>query len=147
VTYPTTETGRCHITCIMYHNYRQNYRHNYTQLYTIYCIYTLTTPIYSVHIHIFYYGNSFQRSNTAGRCHVIELHKMLLFIYIPYAKEQIWTFNLFYIYADWSFCYLTYNVFSFYGLSYSDTSQEKGLPTTTPSHSQWNSTIQEILCL
>jgi hypothetical protein len=47
---------------------------------------------------------------------VIELHKRRLFIYIPYAKDQIWTFNLVYIYADWSLCYLTYNVFSFYGL-------------------------------
>jgi hypothetical protein len=36
-------------------------------------------------------------------CHVIELDKMRLFIYIPYAKDQIWTFNLFYTYADWSF--------------------------------------------
>jgi hypothetical protein len=53
---------------------------------------------------------------------VIELHKMRLFIYIPYAMDQIWTFNLVYIYADWSFCYLTYNVFFFYGLSYSMTS-------------------------
>jgi hypothetical protein len=59
----------------------------------------------------------------AGRCHtpichVIELDKMRLFIYIPICMDQIWTFNLVYIYADWSFCYLTYNVFSFYGLSY-----------------------------
>jgi hypothetical protein len=32
--------------------------------------------------------------------------------------DQIWTFNLSYIYADWSFCYthLTYNVFSFSGI-------------------------------
>jgi hypothetical protein len=45
---------------------------------------------------------------------------MRLFIYIPYAKDQIWTFNLcwVYTYAEWSFCYLTYNAFSFYGLSY-----------------------------
>jgi hypothetical protein len=34
--------------------------------------------------------------------------------------EQIWTFNLVYTYADWSFC-STYNVFPFYGLSYSMT--------------------------
>jgi hypothetical protein len=34
---------------------------------------------------------------------VIELHKRGLLIYIPYAKDQIWTFNLDYIYADWSF--------------------------------------------
>jgi hypothetical protein len=59
------------------------------------------------------------RLGVQGRCHVIELHKICLFIYIPYAKDQIWTFNLVYIHADWSFCYLTYNVFSFYGLSYS----------------------------
>jgi acetyl esterase/lipase len=30
-----------------------------------------------------------------GRCHVIELDKR---------HHQIWTFNLVYIYADWSFC-------------------------------------------
>jgi hypothetical protein len=30
---------------------------------------------------------------------VIELHKTRIFIYIPYAKDQIWTFNLAYIYA------------------------------------------------
>jgi CRP-like cAMP-binding protein len=36
---------------------------------------------------------------TLGRCHVIELHKRRLFIYIPYAKDQIWTFNLVYIYG------------------------------------------------
>jgi hypothetical protein len=42
--------------------------------------------------------------------------------HIPYAMDQIWTFNLVYIYdiwhmayADWSFC-STYNVFSFYAL-------------------------------
>jgi hypothetical protein len=29
---------------------------------------------------------------------VIELDKRRLFIYIPYAKDQIWTFNLVYIY-------------------------------------------------
>jgi hypothetical protein len=68
-------------------------------------------------------------------CHVIELDKMRLFIYIPYAKDQIWTFNLVYSYPDWSFCYLTYNVFSFYGLSYSmtyDMTPLRGccLPTT-----------------
>jgi hypothetical protein len=34
---------------------------------------------------------------------VIELHKRRLFIYIPYAKYQIWTFNFVYIYADWYF--------------------------------------------
>jgi hypothetical protein len=50
---------------------------------------------------------------------VTELDKMRLF-YLYYL-DQIWTFNLVYIYADWSFCYLTYNVFSFYGLSYSMT--------------------------
>jgi hypothetical protein len=32
-------------------------------------------------------------------CHVIELDKIRLFIYIPYAKDQIWTFNLVYIYG------------------------------------------------
>jgi hypothetical protein len=32
--------------------------------------------------------------------------------------DQIWTFNLVNIYAMCIFCYLTYNVFSFYGLSY-----------------------------
>jgi hypothetical protein len=30
---------------------------------------------------------------------VMELHKRRLFIYIPYAKDQIWTFNLVYIYG------------------------------------------------
>jgi hypothetical protein len=39
-----------------------------------------------------------------GRCHVIELHRIRIFIYIPYAKDQIWAFNLVYIYADWYFC-------------------------------------------
>jgi hypothetical protein len=29
--------------------------------------------------------------------------------------DQIWTFNLVYIYVDWSFC-STYNVFSFSGI-------------------------------
>jgi hypothetical protein len=43
-----------------------------------------------------------------------------------YMQDQIWTFNLSYhichmSYADWSFYYLTYNVFSFYALSYSMT--------------------------
>jgi hypothetical protein len=49
-----------------------------------------------------------------GRCHmpicqyviVIELDKICLFIYIPICMDQIWTFNLcwVYIHADWSFC-------------------------------------------
>jgi hypothetical protein len=30
---------------------------------------------------------------------VSELHKMRLFIYIPYAEDQIWFFNLVYIYG------------------------------------------------
>jgi hypothetical protein len=38
-------------------------------------------------------------------------------VFFLYSLDQIWTFNLVYIYADWSFC-STYNVFSFYGLSY-----------------------------
>jgi ankyrin repeat protein len=49
----------------------------------------------------------FKRHKQVGViCHVIELHKIRLFIYIPHAKDQIWTFNLcwVYIYADWSFC-------------------------------------------
>jgi hypothetical protein len=39
------------------------------------------------------------RVEFAGRCHVIELHKIRLFIYIPICLDQIWTFNLVYIYA------------------------------------------------
>jgi hypothetical protein len=35
---------------------------------------------------------------------VIELDKRLLFIYSPIRIDQIWTFYLVYIYADWSFC-------------------------------------------
>jgi hypothetical protein len=52
---------------------------------------------------------------------VIELHKMRLFIYIPLTKSGLLTlFTYIMAYADWSFC-LTYNLFSFYGLSYSMT--------------------------
>jgi hypothetical protein len=47
------------------------------------------------------------RLAVAGRCHVIELHKThtkyCLFIYSPICMDQIWTFNLVYTYADWSF--------------------------------------------
>jgi hypothetical protein len=46
----------------------------------------------------------------SGGCHVIELHKIRLFIYIPWSKSGLLT-GLF-----------GNNVFSFYGLSYSDTS-------------------------
>jgi hypothetical protein len=68
----------------------------------------------------------------AGRCHmpicpyviVIELHKRHVIVFLsifPYDiwMDQIWTFNLVYIYGIRyvSFC-STYNVFSFYGLSY-----------------------------
>jgi poly(A) polymerase Pap1 len=56
---------------------------------------------------------------------VIELHKThtkyCLFIYIPYAKDQIWTFNLVYIYVIRGLVFLL-NVCCFpfmpYGLSY-----------------------------
>jgi hypothetical protein len=33
----------------------------------------------------------------------IELHKTRIFIYIPIWMDKIWTFNLAYVYADWSF--------------------------------------------
>jgi hypothetical protein len=36
----------------------------------------------------------------AGRCHVIESHKMRLFIYIPLTKSGLLTL---FTYADWSF--------------------------------------------
>jgi hypothetical protein len=49
---------------------------------------------------------------------VIELHKRRLFIYIPWTKSGLLTSFTYMAYADWSFCYLTYNVLSFYGLSY-----------------------------
>jgi hypothetical protein len=70
----------------------------------------------------------------AGRCHmshvicqhviVIELHKICLFIYIPYchyAKDQIWTFNLVYIYGIRGLVFLLIKCLSFlaYALSYS----------------------------
>jgi hypothetical protein len=52
-----------------------------------------------------------------GKCHVIELHKMLLFIYIPctkYGLLTLFTYTLTGLFTN--------NVFSFYALSYSDTS-------------------------
>jgi hypothetical protein len=44
---------------------------------------------------------------------VIELYKMRLFIYIPIWMDQIWTFNLLYIYADWSFLWHLTTCFPF----------------------------------
>jgi hypothetical protein len=91
---------------------------------------------------LLYYGYMFIICFTffliTGRCHmsyahmsyanmsyaiVIELDKMHVIVFLSIFpiyidKDQIWTFNLVYIYADWSFCYthLTYNVFSFYAI-------------------------------
>jgi hypothetical protein len=58
-------------------------------------------------------------------CYTNALYQVGVMSY-PIRIDQIWTFNLSYhichmSYADWSFYYLTYNVFSFYALSYSMT--------------------------
>jgi hypothetical protein len=59
-------------------------------------------------------------ASDTGRCHVIELDKMRFLIYIPIRMDQIWTFNLVYIYGIWHTLtgLYTNKVFSFYALCF-----------------------------